>query len=301
MRLTQIAIKSCQDYPSLTATIADYLASQGVLGKAVRHAAIGIANPVIGDQVQMTNHSWAFSIAATQRALGLETLHVMNDFTAMAYALPHLPAETLERVGGVQIDPRAPHVLLGAGTGLGVSGLIPNGQQYAVLAGEGGHSSFSPVNDEEIRLWEFAQQRFGHVSVERLLSGSGLELIDEALGTFSGMPSSRRTAATITALALAGSDVQSCKAVELFCAMLGTVAADIALVLGARGGVYIGGGIVPRLGKVFKQSTFRQRFEAKGRMRSYLAAIPAFVIHTPFPALTGLAAFLDTASAHNPT
>ncbi|WP_416046784.1 glucokinase [Cupriavidus basilensis] len=297
MRLAHIDVKACRDFQSLEAAARAYLAALGEPGQSVRHAAIGIANPVVGDFLQMTNHSWAFSISATQHTLGLDSFHVINDFTALAHALPYLPPSALEQIGGGEADPHAPRVLVGAGTGLGVSGQIPFGHNAVALAGEGGHISFSPVDDEEIRLWQFARRRFGHVSAERFLSGPGLELIDEALATFEGdAQGAPRHAAMVTSLARAG-DRRSRKAVDLFCAMLGTVAADVTLVLGARGGVYIGGGIVPKLGKAFASSPFRQRFDDKGRFRPYLERVPVFVIHAQYPALIGLSAYLANALA----
>jgi glucokinase len=290
--LSEIRVLPTADYARFADALLDYLAAAGAT--TVRHVAIGIANPVYGDQIRMTNHHWAFSIAQTRAELGLETFLVLNDFAVLARALPELPAAELVQVGGGSAVPGAPLALLGAGTGLGVSGLIPDGQEgWTPLAGEGGHVSFAPFDEREVAIWRLAHARFGHVSAERLLSGAGMAFLHQALGQIAGQTPSERSAAEITRLALDGSDALCHDTVTLFCTLLGTVAADLAITLGARGGVYIGGGIVPRLGDFFRHSPFRQRFEDKGRTSPYLRDIPVWVIHSPWPALLGAAAALD--------
>lgn len=299
-----VRVVATADHPTLLDAIRHYLSEPGLPCAGLTHAAIGIANPVLGDHIQMTNHDWQFSIRAVRDALGWQTLQVVNDFTALAYALPHLPASGLRAVGGGQARERMPRLLIGPGTGLGVSGLVPSHTGQVALAGEGGHVSFTPVTDDEARLWQFMRQRYDHVSAERLLSGSGLSFIHAFL---SGAVSAKdldlaRLCAPddITREALNGESSVSVRTVDMFCAMLGTVAADFALMLGALGGVFIGGGIVPRLGDAFASSSFRDRFESKGRFSDYLKAIPVHVIHTPQPALIGLSAALSSAlsSAH---
>lgn len=287
-----VTVLDCAAYHGIEAALRAYLSMLGDLGPQVRHAAIGIATPVLTDLVKMTNLEWSFSIDALRYAFSFDTLVVTNDFTALAHALPYLTAADLLQVGGKPASQRSPLGLLGPGTGLGVAGLIPCNDRYIALPGEGGHTSFSPSDDEEARVWRYARARFGHVSAERLLSGAGLTLIHEAIrahapGQYPLSP------AAITRQALMGTDPHCQKAVEMFCAMLGTVAADLALTIGARGGVYIGGGIVPRLGAMFAQSAFRRRFENKGRMQAYLADIPVYVINAALPALAGLSAQLE--------
>ncbi|WP_104656147.1 glucokinase [Ralstonia insidiosa] len=313
MRLAHIGVLAGDDYPSLEAAMRAYLAAlpREIAATGVRHAAIGIANPVLGDQIRMTNRDWAFSIEAMRQSLGFDTFVVLNDFAALAHALPYLPADELEQVGGGAGLTDAPRVLLGAGTGLGVASLLPtpdgrSGVRYIAVAGEGGHVAFPPMNDEEVAIWKFARDRFGHVSAERLISGMGLELIYEALGACFDLwqqgPAVRR-AADITAIALGeiednlGDHARCRYAVDTFCAFLGTIAANLAVTLGARGGVYIGGGIVPRLGPTFANSPFRRRFEDKGRFSAYVASMPVYVIHSPYPALIGLCAAMDHAVA----
>ena len=289
--LEDIDVLPCKDYPTLTDAIRHYLDSVGT--RAVHHAAIGIANPVNGDQIRMTNHHWAFSIEATRQALGFHTLLLLNDFTALAMSLPHLPANELVQVGG-GVAQQGAKALIGAGTGLGASGLLPHHSSWVAIAGEGGHVAFSPANEEEILLWRYAQTRFGeHISAERFLSGPGLELIHDALAVADGEAPGQLDAAQISQRGLAASCPRCEKVLALFCGMLGSAAANLAVNLGAVGGVYIGGGIVPRLGDYFARSAFRQRFEAKGRCSDYTRALPVYVIHSPYPALAGVRAALQ--------
>ena len=287
-----IEVLACGDYPAIGDAVRAYLhraAARGLAAGAVRQAAIAIANPVEGDEVGMTNHCWRFSIAALKAELGLDTLLVVNDFAALAMSLPHLKAEQRERIGGGIEQSGKPIGLIGPGTGLGVSGVIPCGGHWMPLAGEGGHVSFAPVTRQEMKILQALWEEHGHVSAERLLSGPGLELIHRELA------GQRLGAAEITSRALDGSSIACRETVETFCAVLGSVAGNVALTLGATGGMYIGGGIVPRLGALFGGSRFRERFEGKGRLSGYLARIPTWLIREEYPALRGVAALLDQA------
>jgi glucokinase len=294
-QIQSVAVLPCADYPSLADALRVYLQRPAVAAfgaGAIRHAAVAIANPVDGDQIRMTNHHWTFSIEAVRRELGFDTLLVANDFTALARALPHLSAEQKRQVGGGAPRPQGVIGLLGAGTGLGVSGMVPLGKDWIALQSEGGHVTFSPANEHEIAILRFAWREFGHVSAERLLSGMGLELIYRALSDLAGMTAEPLTAPDISHRALAGTCPVCTDTIDSFCAMLGTVAGNIAITLGTQGGIYIGGGIVPRLGDYFVQSAFRQRFEQKGRFSGYLAQVPTFVITAEYPAFLGVAAML---------
>ncbi len=290
-----VRVLACAAYPTLAAALRAYLAMPEVAaaaGQGIRHGAIAIANPVSGDQVRMTNHHWAFSIEALRVECGFEVLVVVNDFTALARSLPLLSAAQKVQVGGGAAQAGAPLGLIGAGTGLGVSGLIPAAGGWTALLSEGGHVSFPPMDETEIAILRFAWREFEHVSAERLLSGVGIELIYRALADLRGVPAEAIAAPDIVGRALAG-DCALCDAVvEAFCTMLGTIAGNLGVTLGAQGGIYIGGGIVPRLGARFAQSGFRARFEAKGRFRAYLAAVPTFVITAEYPAFLGVSAIL---------
>jgi len=261
----------------------------------VRHAAVAIANPVTGDRVRMTNHHWTFSIAAVGRELGFATVAVVNDFTALAMALPHLGDDDKRQVGGGTPVPGEPIGLVGAGTGLGVSGLVPipgvDGG-WTALRSEGGHATFAPADEVEADILRFAWREFRHVSAERLLSGPGIELIYRALCHCRDRTPEAPDAAAITQRALSGACPLCAEVLDIFCGVMGTVAGNLALTLGAQGGIYIGGGIVPRLGECFDRSCFRSRFEDKGRLSPHLAGVPCYVITAAYPALTGVSAIL---------
>lgn len=285
----------CADFPGFYEAARCYL---DPLGVQPVWCAIGIATAVAGDAIKMTNNHWAFSQAELKAQLGLAEFRVLNDFTALALSLPVLDEDELVKVGGGEKNPDLPIALLGAGTGLGVSGLIPAHQpgeapRWIPLQGEGGHVSFSPFNDKEDEILRILRREYGHVSAERLLSGPGLLNIYKALAELNSQPNENLSAADITSRALAGSCPLCQEVVDTFCAMLGSAAANLAITLGARGGLYIGGGIVPRLGEYFASSAFRKRFEQKGRFSNYLAAVPSFVIVAKNPALRGTAAALD--------
>ena len=284
----------CAGHESIEAAIRSYLDRIDL--PRPRVCAIAIANPVHGDLVRMTNHHWSFSISALQRSLGLERLRVLNDFTALALALPGLAAEQLVQVGGGQAMPNSAIGLLGPGTGLGVSGLLPDGRGgWLPLQGEGGHVSLAPAGAREQIVVDHLTRTYGHASAERAVSGMGLVDIHRALCLADGVPPPEgRSAAEVSSAALSGQDARSEEALAMMCALLGSVAGNLALTLGAKGGVYIGGGIVPRLGDWFARSPFRQRFEAKGRFQPYLAEIPVWVINaSQSPALAGAAVALD--------
>ena len=261
-----------------------------------RQAAVGIANPIVGDHVKMTNFHWAFSIEAVRQKLGFDRLLLINDFTALALSLPMLQPEHLRRIGaGGTVDPKGPVGLIGPGTGLGVSGLLLDTAGHAVpLGGEGGHVSLAPANAREDKVVAALRDKFGHASAERALSGMGLVNLYEALCTIDGAASKALDPAGVTGAATAGSDPRCVEAVEIFFGLLGSVAGNLALTLGSRGGMYLGGGIIPRLGDWIDRSTFRERFVAKGRFRDYLDGIPTFLIHAETsPALIGAANALD--------
>jgi glucokinase len=294
-RIELVEVLACGAHATVADALRAYLALPQVLASGagpIRHAAIAIANPVADDMVRMTNHHWTFSIEALRRECGFDTLVVENDFTALARALPHLAPDQKRQVGGGAARAHSPLGLIGAGTGLGVSGLIPSSGGYAVLRSEGGHATFSPANDDEVAILQYAWRELGHVSAERLLSGAGVELIYRALAGRTGRVPDPLGAPEISRRALAGECLLCDQVLETFCGMLGTVAGNLAVTLGAQGGIYIGGGIVPRLGARFDASMFRQRFEAKGRFSDYLAQVPTWVITADHPAFLGVSAIL---------
>ena len=292
-RVELIDVLACDSYPTLGTALRAYLASPAVAGLgSIRHAALAIANPITGDLVRMTNHHWEFSIEALRVECGFDTLILVNDFTALARALPHLSASQKVKIGSGVAREGTPLGLVGAGTGLGVSGLIPSAGGWTALLSEGGHVTFSPANETEVAILQYAWRQFDHVSAERLLSGDGIELIYRALAKYKGLPDEGLRAADISRRALAGECELCDQVIDSFCGMLGTVAGNLAITLGAQGGIYIGGGIVPRLGERFAQSSFRVRFEQKGRFVNYLAQVPTYVITAEYPAFLGVSAIL---------
>lgn len=295
------------DFSSLAAAVQTYLDEQGA--NDVQEAAIAVATPVVGDSVKLTNNHWSFSIEKTRIALGLQRMHVVNDFTALALSVNHLPQDELVKVGGGQAAEQHAKAIIGPGTGLGVSGLVPCGSHWNALQGEGGHVSIGVRTAREFAVYEQLMKQFRHISAERFLSGPGLVNIVNALRVVDGLPAREWSPADVTEfgmqrfnikhnpeeqpLDISEVDQRSCEeALEIFCSLLGSCAGNLVLTLGAEGGVYIGGGVVPRLGEFFVQSNFRQEFEAKGRMQGYMEKVPSFVIHSPYPALIGAAQLL---------
>ncbi|MBX9715883.1 MAG: glucokinase, partial [Burkholderiaceae bacterium] len=215
-------------------------------------------------------------------------------------AVPRLPPEHL-RSHGVMPALKGTLAVVGPGTGLGVAGLMETDAGWQALPCEGGHATLAATNDFESTVLALARREFEHVSAERLLSGLGLPVLHRAVAAVSGQPvevSGSPSAEVIVERGVDGSDAVCAQTLDLFCAMLGSFAGNVALTLGARGGLYVGGGIVPRMAELFFASTFRERFEAKGRYRRYLEAIPTALILDPHAALTGAALAIEQALGH---
>ena len=293
--IEHVLVLPCAAHETLEAAIRTYLELKSL--PMPRTGALGIANPITGDVIRMTNHHWSFSISEMQRSLGLQQLNVINDFTALALALPSIAKDNLVQVGGTVAEAYAPKALIGAGTGLGVSGLMPTdaNDHWVAIAGEGGHVTLAAQTESEYRVIELIRQRYGHVSAERVLSGQGLVDLYLALRQMQKQqPVDVAGAAEITAWALQDKDPLALQSIDMFAGFLGSVTGDLALTLGARGGVYLGGGIVPRWLGWFETSQFRERFEAKGRFNAYLKDIPVWVINAAeSPALLGAARSLQ--------
>jgi glucokinase len=244
----------------------------------------------------MVNHDWAFSIAAMKQALDAKHLVLVNDFTALALSLPTLSETDLYPIGTGTAVVQAPMAVIGPGTGLGVSGLLPNGShgRWLPISGEGGHVTLSADNPLEQAVIERLKQRYGHASAERALSGPGLVALYEAVCDVHGQAAQALSAASVMAHAQAATQSSCSLALGLFFAFLGSTAGNLALTLGATGGVFVGGGIVPRALAELERSTFRERFISKGRYRDYLNAIPTWVIQAKVsPALIGASIALD--------
>jgi glucokinase len=275
------------DFTGVAGVLRIYLEHRRASDRPTR-AALAVAAPIGGDEVQMINIGWRFSQKALKEELELKRLQVVNDFAAIAWGLPLLTPADLVRVGGGESVPRATLAALGPGSGLGVSALIPAADSWAVMTGEGGHVAMPAATREEQDVIALLRERFdGHCSAERVLSGPGLVNLYVALAELAGRGRPTVNPEDVTNLARQGEPLAR-KTLAMFFAMLGTIAANLAVTTGAHGGVYIAGGIVPRLVEQLHKSEFRARFEAKGRYRKYLAAIPTHVITAPLPAFRGL-------------
>ncbi|MBV8667474.1 MAG: glucokinase [Burkholderiaceae bacterium] len=286
-----VSMLKCDEYDGIISLLHAYLALHSAT--KVHHAALAVANPVDGDLVRMTNRAWSFSIEALRREFNLRTLLVVNGFTALAMALPGLQEKDRIQIAGGTPVPNSVIGVVGPGTGLGVSGLIPTADGFVTLGSEGGHVNFAPCDEREFAILQYAWAEWEHVSAERLISGPGMELIYLALAKRNGQSVVTKRARDIMHGALNESDALCVETLDCFCGMLGSFSANLAVTLGAVGGIYIGGGIVPQMADWFAKSPFRARFEAKGRFSAYLANIPTYVITTPNPAFYGVSAILS--------
>jgi glucokinase len=286
--LSRVASLPCAGFPSLAEVIAAYLATIPISERPTR-GMLAVAGPVTGDVVKLTNLGWTFSTRAMAQQLGFAALHVINDFTAISLSLPSLPPTARTCLGpDIEVAEAACFGVVGPGTGLGVGALLRVGDRVVALPSEGGHASFAPVTDVEDEIARVLRGRFGHVSNERLLSGSGLVNIYEALNEIDGTQPHPFTPREIAEHAVAASDPVCRDALSHFCAILGAVAGDLALLLYADV-IYIAGGIVPQFLDFIRASAFRKRFESKGRFAQRMAVVPTYVITEPNPGLLGAA------------
>ena len=286
------------------AAVRAYLQGKPAGQPAPQSAAFALATALDGDRIELTNGAWSFSRAQTEAELGLKTLLCLNDFEAQALSLPRLTASQLRPWG--EALPAAASVatgtvlaVIGPGTGLGVGGVVRAPGRWLALPGEGGHATLAPADDFESAVLSQARREFTHVSAERFLSGIGLPVLCRAVAAVLGQGEDVGALPTeqIVARGLSGESPACVRTLDLFCALLGGFAGNVALTLGSRGGVFIGGGIVPRLGERFFQSEFRSRFEAKGRFQSFLAGIPTALITDTLAALSGASLALEQADA----
>ena len=278
------------DFPNVNDAVRHYLQTGDYDQADVGSGSFAVAGAVDGDWFELTNSPWAFSTQAVCTELGFSSLHLLNDFAAIAWSIPGLKADEFVRVGGGEANPGLPVAVLGPGTGLGIGGFILQGDHFTVIQTEGGHASFAPENGQEIEILRVLSGKFGHVSWERILSGPGLENLYEAMLSVHSVQADILTAREITQAALQDGERFCVDVLNQFCACLGSLAGDVALTLGARGGVNIAGGIVPRFVDFFIASPFRQRFEMKGRFSDYNAGIETRLVIAGQPGLLGAAA-----------
>lgn len=253
------------------------------------HACFGIAGPVQPGHGRITNLGWVLDAGQLQQRFGINDVMLVNDFEALAWMLPQLPVGATTVVIEAPAPPAGPRSVIGPGTGFGVSLVVESGRERVVVSTECGHMSFAPCTRMERDLKAFLEPTLGHVSVESLLSGAGLVRIHDFLIEYAGSGSSVANPADITAAALDGSKPSCARAVQVFLSIMGSVAGDIALAHGATGGIFLGGGVLPRIAALIPASNFRERFVDKGSMRDYLARIPVRLITEPYIALQGVA------------
>ncbi|MBI5165200.1 MAG: glucokinase [Magnetospirillum sp.] len=278
----------CADYHGPAEAAKAYLAAVRPAGTVTR-AAFAVASAISGDRIDLTNSPWGFSVEETRQRLGFRRLDVVNDFTAVALSVRHLAPEDLRKLGGGEPVPKTPIAVLGPGTGLGVSGLVPAADgSWVALATEGGHITMPAADERDSALLSYLRARIDHVSAERVLSGPGLVHLYEAVAALGNRSAAYTTPDAISQRGLDNSCPLCREALDTFFAMLGTVTGNLALTMGARGGVFVAGGILPRMADAFAASAFRRRFEAKGRFQAYLAPIPTWLVIHPHPAFIGL-------------
>jgi glucokinase len=277
----QLEIFQNEGFDSLKSLLGDYVSA--LRGKPSA-GALAIAAPISGDDVQMTNREWRFNRLEMAERLELQRLEIINDFHAVAYALPQLPNRDLVEIGKATAYRAGTRAAIGPGSGLGVGAWIVSDGKGVAMYGEGGHVTLSARNEEEDRIIARIRERYGHSSAERVLSGPGIIALHSAMHGDDMKTSLEITTGTVD---------RKCRAtMEQFYRFLASVAADLAMTTGAYGGVYIAGGIVPDNIEQIKASTFRERFEQKNRYRAYMQAIPTYVITDPTPGLTGLIAYI---------
>ena len=280
----------CRDFASIDLAIQQYFAdlSQFTFTKGC----LAIACPVLGDQVEMTNHSWAFSQTALRNQLKLEALFVINDFTAVAHSLPVLGDDQVIQIGKGTAVPEGNIAVFGPGTGLGVEHITMTTSGWQTLDGEGGHTDFAPVDETDVVIWRYLQSQYGRASAEEVMSGRGILNIYKALAMHANVPVTLTEPSEVTEQALNGSCDICVRTLTQFCRIMGSFAGNLALNMATTGGVFIGGGIATRFADFLKDSDFRARFEAKGQMKHYVKDIPTYLIAEPDHGLLGASAYL---------
>lgn len=283
----------CKDYPSLDAIVAEYI--ETTIGrKRPPRAVIAVAGPVVEGEIEFTNLDWRVSEGDLLAHFEFEAVELINDFAAQALACPLLEGADLRPLGPSL--PKGPHdcpiVALGAGTGFGVAGLARSDRGDVAIPTEGGHAAFAPSDEVEVEVLKRLMAKYGRVSVERLLSGQGLYDLYTALAHLKGQAPALADEKAVTTEGLVGDPLAS-EALDRFSGIMGAVAGDLALTFGARGGVFISGGIAPRIAERLASGLFRSRFEDKGRLSDYVAAIPTYLVLHPYPAIVGAARELE--------
>jgi glucokinase len=281
------------DFGRTTDAVAAFL-DRHAAGATPTAAVLGVAGPVQNNRGVFTNSPWVVDGAELQQMFGFGAVHLLNDFEALAWSLPALQPSDLFPVSEQRPIAGAPMLAIGPGTGFGTACFFRHDTLPFAVVTEAGHATLPATLEREEQVIDQLRRRFGHVSIERALSGSGLENLYSALAAVDGVAAPERDAAAITTAALDGSCGISRDALDMFCALLGSIAGNLALTFCAQGGVFIAGGIVPRFADRLAESDFRSRFESKGRFQSYLGNIPIHLIVNPDASFIGLKAFFES-------
>jgi glucokinase len=285
---------SCARFRSLGEAAAAYLRDAGV---TPRYAAFAVAGPVTGERATITNLRWTMTRDELRVATGAEAVLLVNDFEALALSVPVLAGKDLQQVGGTAPVARATKAVVGPGTGLGVGGVVWSATRWMPIPGEGGHTSFAAETAEELAIVQRLCAGLDHYSNERVLSGPGIVNLYAAFAAHRGVAAQLLEASEVTRRGLTREDPIAVEALDFFVRALGRVAGDTALMLGAQGGVYLGGGIPPKILDALDVPAFRQAFESKGRLAPFLQPIPIYVILARDAGLRGTAVALAAAIA----
>ena len=291
--IRELQVFKCAEYPSLALVLQTYLEKAAVQNRVI-NVCLAIACPVENDLITMTNLPWEFSQKELKEQLNFNSLYLINDYTAIAHAVPFLKDDQKVKIGGGSAVNEKPIAICGPGTGLGVANVVFSQGNWVSLGGEGGHVDFAPIDDTEMKILSFLLTKYQHVSYEQLLSGLGLEQIYQALSHIAGSTDNLSlTAQQISENALAKTCTRCEQTLSQFCKILGSFAGNLSLTMSSFGGVYIAGGIVPRFVDYFKNSDFRTRFEEKGRFKGFNSSIPTYVVTESQPGILGASAFLQ--------
>ena len=278
------------DFPGVEHAVAKYLEDTGV---EIKNACLAVAGPVTGNHFRLTNLKWDVDIDAARKTLNLDSLHLKNDFSAYAYAIPYLDKSVFRVIrAGVPAE-KSPMTVLGPGTGFGAAMLVPHNDRWRAISTEAGHMSLPATTALQAAIKEQLKRKFERVSVERVFSGSGLSYLYQALAAVEGTTVASLSAAEISQSAMDGTDEMCHRTLKLFCSWIGAVTGDICLAMGARGGVYLGGGILPRIADFLEESDFTESFLAKDQMSHYMNDIPVTLVTEGNSALLGAAAWLE--------
>ena len=272
---------SVEEHPQFAELIVDVIkeiSSATGWNSAPKNACFAVACPADNEEIAFTNSHWHFTKSELKGLLNCEQVWVINDFEAVAHGITELNDKDFVQIGGDAPVADKPIGILGAGTGLGIAGLVNLDKGYHVLDTEGGHADFPPINDQQAAVVNLLREEYGRVSLERLLSGKGILNIYKSLCALGSVDIAFDKPADIVAAVLEGEDSIALQTLNMFCEGMGSAAGNLALTLGAKGGIYIAGGVVPKFQDFFIKSDFRLKFEDKGRFVNYLKPIPVYLV-----------------------